>query len=421
MGRRSAVTGSRSSRPHAPIRHGRLHRSHPIASIAKVLAAMVAVVAVSGTAVGAFAVYGTVSNIKPGIHLTHAVGAKPAPEAPSVGPIDGEVNMLLAGTDTRTGQAGYQTKAQLAGSSGIGNNDVTMLLHVSADHTSATVVSFPRDMVNIPMCGRSTSPAMFNSTLSRGLSCTVQTVEKMTGLSIPYAGVITFDGVTGMSNAVGGVTVCLATPVKDPYTDPQLNLPAGQQSLVGAEALSFLRSRHGVGDGSDLGRISNQQVFLSALTRKITSDGVLSNPVTLYKLANAALSNVQLSDTLTNPTTLMSIALALKGIDLSNIVFVQYPTGADPANPNRVVPLVTPAAALATALQSDQPITLTGKLGRAAIADPTAPVAGTPAPTASTDPSASATPGPGSIALPSTISGQSADQTTCTQGFTNRK
>ena len=100
---------------------------------------------------------------------------------------------------------------------------------------------------------------------------------------------------------------------------------------------------------------------------------MLTNPVTLYKLANAALSNVQLSDTLTNPTTLMSIALALKGIDLSKIVFVQYPTGADPANPNRVVPLVTPAAALATALQSDQPITLTGKLGRAAIADPTAP------------------------------------------------
>jgi LCP family protein required for cell wall assembly len=382
---------------------------------------MIAVVAVSGGAVGAFAVYGTVSSIKPGIHLTHASGATAAPAAPSVGPIEGEVNLLLAGTDTRTGQAGYQSKSQLAGSSGIGNNDVTMLLHVSADHTSATVVSFPRDLVNIPLCGRSVSSAMFNSTLSRGLSCTVQTVEKMTGLTIPYAGVISFDGVTGMSNAVGGVTVCLATPVKDPYTDPQLNLPAGQQSLVGAEALSFLRSRHGVGDGSDLGRISNQQVFLSALTRKITSDGVLSNPVTLYKLANAALSNVQLSDTLTNPTTLMSIALALKGIDLSKIVFVQYPTGADPANPNRVVPLVTPAAALASALQSDQPISLTGKLGRAAIADPTAAVPATPAPSGSVAPSVPASPESTAIALPSSISGQSADQTTCTQGFTNRK
>ena len=197
-----------------------------------------------------------------------------------------------------------------AGSSGIGDNDVTMLLHVTADHTSATVVSFPRDLVSIPLCGKSISSTMLNSTLSRGLSCTVQTIEKMTGLTIPYAGVITFDGVTGTSNAVGGVAVCLATAVEDPYTDPQLDLAAGQQTLVGSTALSFLRSRHGVGDGSDLGRISNQQVFLSALTRKITSDGVLSNPLTLYKLANSALSNVKLSDTLTNPTTLVSIALA---------------------------------------------------------------------------------------------------------------
>ena len=421
MGRRSAESGSRSSPSHAPIRHGRLGTSHPFATIAKVLAATVAVVAVSSGAVGALAVYGTLSNAGPGIHLTHAAGASGAPAAPSVGPIDGEVNLLLAGSDTRTGQAGFQTKSQLAGSSGIGNNDVTMLLHVSADHTSATVVSFPRDLVSIPLCGKGISSAMLNSTLSRGLSCTVQTIEKMTGLTIPYAGVISFDGVTGMSNAVGGVTVCLATAVKDPYTDPQLDLAAGQQTLVGSTALSFLRSRHGVGDGSDLGRISNQQVFLSALTRKITSDGVLSNPLTLYKLANSALSNVKLSDTLTNPTTLVSIALALKGIDLSKIVFVQYPTGSDPADPNRVVPLVAPAAALSAALQSDQPISLTGKLGRAAIADPLAAVPVTPTPSGSSAPSAAATPAPSSIALPSTISGQNAAQTTCTQGFSNRK
>jgi LCP family protein required for cell wall assembly len=419
MGRRSARSGSGAN---APIRHGQLHTSHPLATIAKVLAAMVAVVAVSGSAVGAFAVYGTMSKIGSGIHLTHAAGAKITPAAPTVGPIEGPVNLLLAGTDTRTGQAGYQTKDQLAGSSGVGNNDVTMLLHVSADHTSATVVSFPRDMVNIPLCGRSISSAMLNSTLSRGLSCTVSTVEKMTGLTIPYAGIISFDGVTGMSNAVGGVTVCLATPVKDPYTDPQLDLAAGQQTLVGAEALSFLRSRHGVGDGSDLGRISNQQVFLSALTRKITSDGVLNNPLTLYKLANAAVSNVHLSDTLTNPTTLVSVALALKSIKLSNIVFLQYPTGSDAADPNRVVPQTVAGAALAAALQSDQPITLTGKPGRAAVADPTAPVPTTSPPTTPA-PSGSATPAPTptSIALPSAISGQSADQNTCTEGFSNKR
>jgi LCP family protein required for cell wall assembly len=421
MGRRSATPGSRGSGVHPPVRHARADRAHLIGSLAKVLAGTVAVLVVSSTTVGAFAVYGTLASAGPGIHLSHAGGAAIA--APTIGPIEGEVNLLIAGTDTRTGQAGFQSAAELAGSSGAGNNDVTMLLHISADHSSATVVSFPRDLVSIPLCGKGISNAMFNSTLSRGLSCTVQTVEKMTGLTIPYAGVISFNGVTGMSNAVGGVTVCLATPIKDPYTEPQLDLAAGQQTLVGDTALSFLRSRHGVGDGSDLGRISNQQVFLSALTRKIVSGGVLSNPLTLYKLANSTLANVRLSDTLTNPTTLVSIALALKGLDLSKIVFLQYPTGADPEDPNRVIPLVAPAAALAAALKSDQPISLTGKLGRAAVADPNAVVTATPAPAPSGSATAApaTTPTPSSIALPSTITGQRADQSTCTEGFTNQK
>ena len=419
MGRRSAISDSSALTHRAPIRHGRVHRSHAVASIAKVLAGVTAVLVVSTTTVGAFAVYGTVSSIQPGIHLSHVNGVERS--GPAITPIDGEVNLLLAGSDTRTGQVGYQTKDQLAGSAGAGNNDVTMLLHISANHSSATVVSFPRDLVSIPLCGKGVSNAMFNTTLARGLSCTVQTVEKMTGLTIPYAGVITFNGVTGMSNAVGGVTVCLATPIKDPYTDPQLDLAAGHQTLVGDTALSFLRSRHGVGDGSDLGRISNQQVFLSALTRKIVSGGVLSNPLTLYKLANSALANVRLSDTLTNPSTLVSIALAIKGVDLSKIVFVQYPTGADPADPNRVVPLVAPAAALFAALKTDQPISLTGKLGRAAVADPSAVTTPTPTPSGSATATPGATPAPTTIALPPTITGQRADQNTCTEGFTNRK
>jgi LCP family protein required for cell wall assembly len=422
MSRRSAASQAPPVRALAPMRHGRAHHPHPIASIVKVLAGVTAVLVVSGTAIGAAALYGTVSNIPAGIHLTHLAGAVIAPVAPSVGPIEGEVNILLAGSDTRTDQVGYQTKDQLAGSSGAGNNDVTMLLHISANHTSATVVSFPRDLVSIPLCGKSISHAMFNTTLALGLSCTVNTVEKMTGLTIPYAGIITFNGVTAMSNAVGGVTVCLATPIKDPYTEPQLDLAAGQQTLLGDTALSFLRSRHGVGDGSDLGRISNQQIFLSALTRKIVSGGVLSNPLTLYKLANAAIAHVHFSDLLT-PTTLVSIALAVKGLDLSKIVFVQYPTGSDPAYPNRVVPLLEPAAALTAALKSDQPISLTGKLGRAAVADPNAVQTPTPIPTPTRSgqatPAPGAAPAPSTIALPSTITGQRADQSTCTKGFSN--
>ncbi|WP_426518918.1 LCP family protein [Diaminobutyricibacter sp. McL0618] len=413
----------------APTRHGRLKPRRARVGIFKLLGASLAVLLVSGAGVAAYAVVDTVSSIKPGIHLLSAPG-QPARPIPNVGAVDGAVNLLLTGTDTRTGQGGkFNNAADQAASSGAGNNDVTMVLHISKDHKHATVISIPRDLMTaIPACpdgkGGSSyaqSSAMFNTTLSTGgLSCVVLTAEQLTGLSIPYAAEISFDGVIGMSNAVGGVPVCLATPLTDPYVG--LNLPAGQQTLVGANALAFVRSRHGVGDGSDLGRISNQQLFLSALLRKVTSAGVLSNPVTLYTLAHAAVTNMVLSDTLTQPTTLVGIALALKNVSLSNIVFLQYPTGTDPTDPNRVVASSEAVTLLKGALANDQPIQLSGKLGVAAVPAPGTAPAPTPAP--SSTPAAAApstatatpTPGPTSVALPSNVTGQTADQQTCTKG-----
>ena len=79
----------------------------------------------------------------------------------------------------------------------------------------------------------------------------------------------------------------------------------------------------------------------------------------LFKLANAAAVNVRFSDTLANPSTLISIALTLKGIDLSRIVFVQSPTGSNPAHPHRVAPLPGPPV-LTAALKSDHPVSLPG-------------------------------------------------------------
>ena len=417
-----------------PTRHGRLKRNGPVGAIFKFLGVALAVVLVSAISIGAVAAWEVTSSISGGLELRDSTGKKIAPP-PSIDAIEGGVNLLLAGTDTRSGQGGqFANRADQAASSGAGNNDVTMLLHISADHTNATVVSFPRDlMVPMPACPRSnggtvpaTSQAMFNTALSRGgLNCVVLTVEQMTGLKIPFAAEISFDGVIGMSDAVGGVTVCLATPIKDSYVG--LNLPAGTATLQGAQALAFVRSRHGVGDGSDLGRISNQQVFLSALSRKLSSGGVLSNPLQLYSIAKTAASNMTLNSFLANPTTMVSIALALKDIGLGNVVFLQYPTASDPANPNRVVPIASSATILNAALVADKPIQLSGKVGRAAELDPNATVAPTPIPTptstkksSTTKPTATtppdATPSEAPVVLPSTITGQTAAQQTCSKG-----
>jgi LCP family protein required for cell wall assembly len=409
-----------------PVRHGRQKSSRPIGTIFSIIAMALAVVLVSGVSVAAIAVWKVASNVKPGVHLATLPGHSQGP-LPQIGAIAGGVNLLLTGTDTRTGQGGvYQSKSELQASSGAGNNDVNILLHIAQDHKSVTVVSFPRDLeLPVPACpveGGGTRPAasqvMLNTTLSRGgLSCTVLTIEKLTGVDIPFAAEISFDGVSAMSDAVGGVSVCLATPVVDKYTTPPLNLAAGQQTLVGPVALSFLRSRHGVGDGSDLGRISNQQVFMSALARKMTSAGVLENPLTLYSLANAAVKNMTLSDTLTSPVTLVQIGLALKTVGLGNMVFVQYPTVDDPTNANRVIAQSSAASVLNSALVQDKAVTLTGTTGRASELAPTAPAA-TPAPgaTATPAPTATAAPSTNTVTLPSTITGQTAAQETCTKG-----
>ncbi len=401
------------------VRHGRLPRSRPALRVLQLIAVALVVMVVSATSIAGIAVWQTISSIKPGIHLSHLGGS--AVPIPQVGSIAGSVNLLLAGTDSRTGQAGFQDKADLEGSSGAGNNDVTMVLHISADHQHATIVSIPRDLlVSVPACPRAnggvtpaTSMAMFNSTLSRGgLGCTVLAAEQLTGLTIQYAAEISFDGVIGMSDAVGGVSVCLATPINDKYVG--LNLPAGEQNLVGADALAFLRSRHGVGDGSDLGRISDQQLFLSALMRKIASAGVLGNPITLYSLAKTALKNMEFSDTLAQPTTMVAIAIALKNISLSNIVFVQYPTKSNPAYPGRVVPEEPADSILDGALDADRPLLLSGKLGRATIAAP----GSTPTPTGTSTPTPTATPSAdGAVALPADVTGQTAEQQTCAEGY----
>jgi LCP family protein required for cell wall assembly len=422
-------SGRRSQQAPTTPRHGRLRKSGWLPGFLIYLGVIVAVIAVSATSVAGIVVWQTVSDIKPGIHLLHVRGTNEPP--PQVGSITGPVNLLLTGSDTRTGQAGFQDRADLAGSSGTGNNDVTMVMHISADHQHATIVSIPRDLlVNIPACPRANggtagpaTNAMFNTTLSRGgLACTVLTAETLTGLDIQYAAEISFDGVISMSNVVGGVQVCLATPIKDDYVG--LNLPAGEQTIQGGQALAFLRSRHGVGDGSDLGRISDQQLFMSSLMRKLTSAGVLSNPITLYQLATAAVQNMQLSDSLTAPTTMVSIALALKNISLSNVVFVEWPTKSNPAFPGRVVAEQPDDRILAAALDADQPVLLSGKLGRATVNGAAPPTPSTSIPTATGTKTATATPTPTStavpvnpVALPGDVTGQTAAQQTCAKAY----
>jgi LCP family protein required for cell wall assembly len=399
-----------STRPAPLARHGRLPRSRPWATVLKFVAAALAIVLVSAGAVAGFAVYDVAKSIKPGVNL---IGQSDGPP-PGIRSFEGGINVLVAASDSGGGDVGTYGKR------GERLNDVTMLVNVSADHTSATVVSFPRDLIvpiaSCPNPKGGNFPAQTNkinvALTYGGLPCIVKTVENLTGLNIPYAALTEFQGVVGLSNAVGGVTVCIAKAIRDEQIS--FSLDAGQQTLVGQQAVQFLRVRYGVGDGSDLARISNQQLFLSALVRKIKTPETLGNPIKDYALAKAVASNMSLTTSLTNPTTLVSMALAIKDINFENIVFVQYPGSyGSAAGQNGVLPIKSAAEILFTAIKNNQPVTLTGKTGVGTTTDPTATVA--PTPSGSPTSSAASTRPPG-VALPSTATGQTAAQATCTKG-----
>ncbi len=368
-------------------RHGRLPRSRPVLVVLTSVLIVAAVVVVSGVTVVGVALTKLHSSIK-----TVAIESDIEGPPPDIGAMPGGFTILLVGSDTRLDQGG------LGGpDDGDNLNDVNILLHVSHDHTSAVAVSLPRDLiVPVPQCTSPTtgsklsalSAAPINTTLYRGgLSCVVDTVTALTGIDIQFAGLITFRGVVELSNAVGGVPVCTTAPIVDRRSG--LDLPtAGEHMLQGEQALAFLRTRHGVGDGSDLGRISSQQVFLSSLVRTLRSSDTLGDLRTVYEIATVATRNMVLSQNFSRLDTLAAIALAIKDIPLDRVVFVQYPVANAPFDVNRVVPISSAARALDQHIVDDEPFVLgPDSLRAGAVPDPDAP----PSPTSSAPAS---TPGP---------------------------
>ena len=421
-------------------RHGRLRNRRPVGTITKVLSGVVAVALVSSASVAAIATKQVTDDLGDGVQIQGQAAPK-TKGGTALSAYKGGFNMLVVGTDNdpEQGTAYGERDATL--------NDVNILLHVSADHTNATAVSIPRDLITpIPGCqkpdGSGTTPAMaaqpINSAWGEGgLNCVVQTVQGLTGLDVQYSAAVSFNGVIEMSNAIGGVPVCVAQPIHDRYTG--LDLQQGTTTLQGDQALAFLRSRHGVGDGSDLGRISSQQVFLSSLLRTVKSNDTLTSPTTLYKLARAAASNMQLSQSLNDVGTMVQMGRALQDLPLAQVNFVQYPgtTGGTGVYAGKVQPSTELAAELFTKIKADQSFSLgadstgigsesaasagqpagSSAAGSAPAAEPSA------APSTSAAGSAPAAPAaqtPAVTAPPETIDGlqgQSADQQTCSKAF----
>lgn len=416
-------------------RHGALRTRHPLVTMLAMLGVLLGVGSAASAGVAAYAVWDAGQMI-----ATRAVALENEDQLPpTLGAIEGGVNLLVVGTDSCDGPNAALSGACQNGDTEGERNDTTLLVNISDDPRRVTVVSFPRDMiVPIPACPRedgsgeysAMSAQMLNASYTYGgLACTVKTIEKLTGQSIQFAAATRWTGVVNMSNAIGGVDVCIGEGgIRDKNTG--LNLAAGPQTLQGEQALQFLRTRYAIGDGSDLGRISNQQQFMSSLVRKLQSDAVLADPGRLLNLATTAIGQMQqgqivLTQGLANPTRMVQIAMAVKDVPYEDIVFVQYPTRyASGDGASRVLPVTDAADALFAALAANQPLTLTGDASQGygvevtgEAVKPEAPTAPEPTPggTATGEtPAAEAPVAEQRVELPSEIAGQTAAQTTCT-------
>ncbi len=225
---------------------------------------------------------------------------------------DGAVDILMVGIDSRTDAQGNplsQDELDMlrAGEADATNTDTMILIRIPNDGSSATAVSIPRDSyVDVPGLGMSKINAAYGVTkeLTRerlleqgtdpakaeaqstdaGRQALVGAVADLTGITVDHYAEVGLLGFVLLTNAVGGVPVCLNAPVDDPYSGAQF--PAGTQTLNGADALSFVRQRHGLPRG-DLDRIVRQQSYLASLAHEVLSADMLASPSKLNELNDA--------------------------------------------------------------------------------------------------------------------------------------
>ena len=245
------------------------------------------------------------------------------------------LNILVLGSQTRDGQ----TEAVHVGNAskdGTDLSDTAFLVHISADRKWTEVVSIPRDLfVPIPACQDRTDPTVTHSAQSEaqfydamgegGPACAVATVEQMTDIRIDHFVELTFDAFIDLTNAVGGVQICVPEPGIDDPNYSGLVLSAGLHTVEGNEALAFVRDRHGLAGGMDTSRIQMQQQFMTALFNKLTANGTLEDPIDLYKIANAVTSNISVDTGLDNIGTMASIAENVGSINKKYIQYITAP------------------------------------------------------------------------------------------------
>jgi LCP family protein required for cell wall assembly len=253
-------------------------------------------------------------------------------------------NILLIGSDSRSGR-----NRKLGGYAQGQRSDTVMIVHISPRAGHIYVMSFPRDtVVPILNCnaekgygqGQKAVPGeveQLNSTFAYGgPGCLWHTLENVTNIHIDNFIQLNFTGFISVIDALGGVEICLPTPIHPTQYD-HLKLTAGKHFIQGKVALDFWRLRDGFGLSSDLQRIQRDQLLMVAMVQRILKTKVLHSPTKTYSILSAIVhANALTTDAGLTPQKILTLGESLAGVSKKSVQFIEVPTVQYPANQNWV-------------------------------------------------------------------------------------
>lgn len=296
------------------------------------------VVVLAGGTLGAYVKYRQVYDSIKRVPLTD-LGKRPVNYSTA------SENILVYGSDSRTGLSRHQQALLHTGDDQADNTDTIMVIHMSPGRHLVTVLSIPRDtMVPVYECaagpgypGQQADPEQYvqiNSLLAiGGPSCLFKTVEQQTGIYIDHFMGIGMLGFVHAVNDLGGVNVCVPFKVDDSMSG--LKLPAGQDHITGVEALAFWRTREDIGTGSDLERIQRDQFMSAQLVKGVLDSNLLNSPLKLLHVVGDVASQMT-TDNAMSPSDLFDIGESLRSLNSEDVQFITAPNEPFPAEGGRV-------------------------------------------------------------------------------------
>ena len=296
------------------------------------------VLVVSG--VGYFAIGRVQSNIASAGSLD--LGAAGLTDA-----LDGAIDILMVCNDSRSDAQGNPLTPQEiellhAGDEEADNTDTIMVIRIPNDGKSATAISIPRDTYihdevagntkingvysaykaeekeRLLQSGQQDGPELEEKAKDAGRKGLIKAIHELSGITVDHYAEVGLLGFVLLTDAVGGVEVCLKEATKDEFSGA--DFPAGKQTLTGATGLAFVRQRHGLPRG-DLDRIVRQQAYMASLVSKVLSTGTLTSPAKLASLGSAVTRSV----TIDKDWDVMQLATHMQNLAGGNVKFNTIP------------------------------------------------------------------------------------------------